>query len=226
VSRNQRPDDDFLQKVRSLANQNNILLIFDECTSGFRETFGGLHLKYNVEPDIAVFGKTLGNGYAITAVLGNEKVMECAQSTFISSTFWSERIGPTAAIQTLEIMKRERSWDLITALGNYTADALRSFNDKFDFNIEVFGLPSMLTYKINHPNWNRHKTFITQEMLKKGFLATNAIYLSTQHKKETIDEFIGELHPVLKQIESEIAGKGTGYTLDGPEASTGFKRLN
>ena len=102
VVRNFGPEDNFLQKVRELATKRNIVLIFDECTSGFRETFGGIYQKYGVEPDLAMFGKTLGNGYALTAVVGRKSVMEAAQNTFISSTFWTERIGPTAALATLE----------------------------------------------------------------------------------------------------------------------------
>ena len=101
VSRNQTPENGFLEEVRKLATENNIILVFDECTSGFRETFGGLHKKYNVIPDVIVLGKTLGNGYAISAVLGIEEVMKYAEKTFISSTFWTERIGPTAALKTL-----------------------------------------------------------------------------------------------------------------------------
>lgn len=104
VSRNRGPEDNFLHKVRRLATDRNIVLIFDECTSGFRETFGGLHKKYGVEPDMAMFGKALGNGYAITAIIGKREVMEAAQTTFISSTFWTERIGPTAALATLKVM--------------------------------------------------------------------------------------------------------------------------
>ena len=88
-----------------------IVLIFDECTSGFRQTFGGLHKLYGVEPDMAMFGKTLGNGYAITAAIGRREIMEAAQTTFISSTFWTERIGPTAALKTLEVMERVQSWE-------------------------------------------------------------------------------------------------------------------
>ena len=65
--------------------------------------------KYDIEPDIAVFGKTLGNGYAITAVIGQKSVMDAAQSTFISSTFWTERIGPTAALATLAAMKKNEA---------------------------------------------------------------------------------------------------------------------
>ena len=98
VTRNQGPSNNYLKEVRDLANEKNIVLIFDECTSGFRETFGGIHKKFGVEPDMAVFGKALGNGYAITAVIGKKEVMEAAQSTFISSTFWTERIGPSAAL--------------------------------------------------------------------------------------------------------------------------------
>ena len=117
VSRNSEPKDDFLVKVRKLADNHNLILIFDECTSGFRQTYGGLHKLYGVEPDMAVFGKALGNGYAITAVIGRKEVMDVTQSTFISSTFWTERIGPTAALKTLEVMEREESWDKITKTG-------------------------------------------------------------------------------------------------------------
>ena len=113
VSRNFGPAEGFLQRVRELCTHYDVVLIFDECTSGFRETLGGLHLKYGVSPDIAMFGKALGNGYAITAVVGRTEVMQSAQSTFISSTFWTERIGPTAALKTLEVMEQMNSWDIM-----------------------------------------------------------------------------------------------------------------
>ncbi len=117
VIRNFEPKDGFLKRVRDLATKKNIVLIFDECSSGFRETFGGIFQKYNVEPDMVMFGKTIGNGYALTAVVGRKSVMEAAQSTFISSTFWTERIGPTAALATLKVMEREQSWNKITDTG-------------------------------------------------------------------------------------------------------------
>ena len=108
VERNEKPKNDFIKKVRQLADKNGIVLIFDECTSGFRETFGGLHQKYDVNPDIAMYGKALGNGYALTAVVGKSEVMQACQSTFISSTFWTERIGPAAALKTLEVMEKKK----------------------------------------------------------------------------------------------------------------------
>ena len=94
------------------------MLIFDECSSGFRETYGGIFQKFNVEPDMAMFGKTIGNGYALTAVVGKKSVMEAAQNSFISSTFWTERIGPTAALKTLQVMNQIKSWEIITKKGN------------------------------------------------------------------------------------------------------------
>ena len=117
IFRNINPSHNFLKKVRDLATKKNIVLIFDECTSGFRETFGGLHLKYKVKPDICLLGKALGNGFPITAVLGKKEIMENAQSTFISSTFWTERTGYVAALKTLEIMEKIRSWKIISNQG-------------------------------------------------------------------------------------------------------------
>ena len=117
VVRNYGPENDFLHKVRKLATEKNIVLIFDECTSGFRETYGGIHKKYGVEPDLAMYGKTIGNGYALTAVVGRKSVMEAAQKTFISSTFWTERIGPTASLATLKVMEEVKSWEIITEIG-------------------------------------------------------------------------------------------------------------
>ena len=96
VTRNYNPQNDFLKKIRALCNKKNIILIFDECTSGFRENLGGKHLKFKVNPDLAMFGKAIGNGYAINAIIGKRKYMKNAEKTFISSTFWTERVGSVA----------------------------------------------------------------------------------------------------------------------------------
>ncbi len=82
-----------------------------------KQTFGGIHKIYGVNPDILVLGKALGNGYAITSVLGKEEIMDNIKNTFISSTFWTERIGPTAALKTLEVMEKQKSWEKITRIG-------------------------------------------------------------------------------------------------------------
>lgn len=168
VSRNKGPEDGFLQKVRELATRKKMVLVFDECTSGFRQTFGGLHKLYGVEPDMAMFGKALGNGYAITATIGRREVMEAAQSTFISSTFWTERIGPAAALKTLEVMERERSWEKITQIGEAIRAGWSALAGKYGLEIEHFGLPSLAGFSFKRLKRLEYKTLVTQEMLKKA----------------------------------------------------------
>lgn len=226
VSRNEGPKDNYLQKVRDLATENNIILIFDECTSGFRETFGGLHKKYDVEPDLAIFAKALGNGYAISACIGRQEFMQAAQQTFISSTFWTERIGPSAALKTLEIMKREKSWDLITQTGTRISNRWKILADKYDLDINTWGIPALSGFTFNSLNALSYKTLITQEMLKKGYLATNSVYVCIEHKQNIVDEYFAELEPIFEMIKQCEEGLDVNTLLEGSVCHSGFKRLN
>ena len=186
VSRNMGPEPGFLQSVRQLASDKRIVLIFDECTSGFRQTFGGLHPLYGVEPDMAMFGKALGNGYAMTAAIGKREVMEAAQRTFISSTFWTERIGPTAALKTLEVMERVRSWEQITATGRDIAAGWQALASKHGLQIAITGLPALTSFSFDSPRALEYKTLITQEMLAKGYLAGTSVYVCTEHSPRIV----------------------------------------
>lgn len=227
VIRNFEPKDGFLKKVRDLATAKNIVLVFDECSSGFRETFGGIFQKYNVEPDMVMFGKTIGNGYALTAVVGKRSVMEAAQNTFISSTFWTERIGPTAALATLKVMEREQSWNKITDTGKKMQKGWLALAEKNDLDITVSGIPAMTSYSFNSRNALEYKTLITQEMLKKGFLASTIFYACTEHTDEHLGNYFDELDKIYKTIskcESEKLNINT--LLEGPVCHSGFKRLN
>jgi glutamate-1-semialdehyde 2,1-aminomutase len=226
VSRNTEPEQGFLKSVRKLATENDIILIFDECTSGFRQTFGGLHKLYNVEPDMAIFGKALGNGYAITSVIGRREIMEAAQTTFISSTFWTERIGPVAALKTLEVMEREKSWELITETGRSIGGRWKALADKYELNLKVSGLPSMTGFSIESPNMNKYKTLITQEMLKNNFLATNVVYTCTEHTQSIIDRYFDALEPIFSLINECEKDRNIDELLESPVCHSGFKRLN
>ena len=226
VSRNEGPKDNYLKKVRKLATENEIILIFDECTSGFRETLGGLHKKYDVEPDMAMFGKTLGNGYAITAVIGKNDIMQMAQTTFISSTFWTERIGPTAALKTLEVMEQEKSWEIITKIGKNISKRWQSLAEKHELEISTWGLPALSGFTFKSTNSLSYKTLITQEMLKKGYLAANSVYACTEHSQECIDGYFEELDPIFSTIKKCEDGMDVNSLLEGPLCHSGFKRLN
>ena len=226
VLRNREPENGFLERVRKLASDNGIVLIFDECTSGFRETFGGLYKKFNVEPDIAIYGKTLGNGYAVSAIVGKEEIMQAAQSTFISSTFWTERIGSTAALKTLEVMQREEPWTHVTELGLYLRGLWKELASKYDLSLSFSGLPALSNFLITSDNPLECKTFITQEMLKKGYLAGTTVYVSLAHNRTIFDEYIEVLDPIFKIIAEVQAGRDIRTLLDGPVCHSGFKRIN
>lgn len=226
VSRSFGPEVGFLERVRELCSLYGVVLIFDECTSGFRETFGGLHLKYGVQPDIAMFGKALGNGYAISAVIGRENVMQSAQSTFISSTFWTERLGPVAALATLAEMERQRSWEVITQTGRDVKSIWQRVFANAGFDYAIGGLDALPTFSLNVSEWPTYRTLIIQEMLKKGFLVTSGFYASTAHTANHLTEYetaLGQVIQQLSQIENDAQAKSI---LEGPVAHTGFKRLN
>jgi glutamate-1-semialdehyde 2,1-aminomutase len=227
VSRNEGPKNNYLQKVRDLATENNIILIFDECTSGFRESLGGLHKKYKVEPDMAIFAKALGNGYAISACIGRKEFMQATQNTFISSTFWTERIGPTAALKTIEIMERERSWEKITKIGGNVSDGWQQLADKYGLDIYRWGLPALSGYTFNSDNALSYKTLITQEMLKKGYLATNCVYACIDHTQKVVNGYFQELDVIFSVIKDcENGSISIDSLLEGAVCHSGFSRLN
>ena len=226
VQRTIPPNPGFLEGVRDLCTRRGIVLIFDECTSGFRETFGGLHLKYGVDPDMAMFGKALGNGYAITATIGRRVVMEAAQSTFISSTFWTERIGPSAALKTLDVMERERSWEQVTATGLQLRQSWQELADRHGLSISYNGLAALAGFGFQSPQALEYKTLITQEMLKRGYLAATSCYVSLAHTQEVIEAYLGELESVFVLIAECEQGRPVEEVLEGPVCHGGFKRLN
>ena len=227
VIRNQNPENNFLIKVRKLASRKNIVLIFDECTSGFRETFGGIHQKFNVEPDIAMYGKTLGNGYAITAVVGKREVMEAAQKTFISSTFWTERIGPSAAIKSLEVMSSMSSWEIVTKIGIQIQKNWSNYANRHGVKIAVSGIPALSTFSFDHSKNLEFKTFLTKEFLKNGFLGSTAFYVSTAHTPEVLSQYFEIFDKTMYIISKFISGEfNIKDYLKTPVCHSGFKRLN
>jgi glutamate-1-semialdehyde 2,1-aminomutase len=223
VERNYHPSNKkFLQDVKKLSKKYKTLLIFDECTSGFRQSIGGLHLEYKVFPDMVIYGKALGNGYAINAILGKKKIMQKAQQSFISSTFWSERIGFVAAIKTIDEMKRKKSWIYIKKTGERIKAKWMEISKKYNVPIVIGGISAIpsFQFKTNH---QIKKTYFTQEMLKKGFLASNIIYVSLAHKNKILEKYFSELEKVffkiskIKNLKKELVGKISHST---------FQRLN
>ena len=164
------------------------------------DTFGGLHKYYNVNPDIAVFGKTLGNGYAINAIIGKDKIMKSIENTFISSTFWTERVGPTAALKVIDIMEKNKTWKIIKKKGLFVKSNWKKLAIKNNLKIIIGGIDAIPIFYFNSKNNNLYKTFITQEMFKHKILATTVIYLSTEHKTKYLKIYFNLLNKIFKKI--------------------------
>lgn len=226
VMRNEPPKDNFLDKIRDICNRKKIVLIFDECSSGFRENFGGLHLNYNVNPDICMFGKALGNGYAITSLVGKEKIMKKARESFISSTFWSERIGYTAALKTLEIMERIKSWEKVSKLGSDIKKIWRTLSKSYELDINIAGLNAIPNFSFNSKNHLKYKTYITQEMLKHKILASNVVYMSVAHDQKIIKNYKDKITKIFAKIKDCENGKSIDKLLKTKVCQSTFKRLN
>jgi glutamate-1-semialdehyde 2,1-aminomutase len=175
---------------------------------------------------MALFGKALGNGYAITATIGRREVMEAAQKTFISSTFWTERIGPTAALATLKVMERIKSWEIITQTGNEIKSRWQQLAEKNKLRINQWGIPALSGFSFDSDKNLAYKTYITQEMLKKGYLAGNCVYVCTEHTPEIIDGYFEVLDPIFAVIKECEEGRDVMSLLNGPVCHGGFKRLN
>ena len=225
IARNILPDQKFLKFIRRECNKNKMILIFDECTSGFRQNFGGMHKIYKINPDLAVYGKSLGNGFAITAVLGKKKIMDASKKSFISSTFWSERVGYVAALETLNQMNKLKSWKKISKLGIYFRKKIKEISKKNNIDLELGGLLSIPSFVLKNDKKNILKTFITQEMLKNGYIINNAAYLCISHNIKILDQFFKVFNKILKNIRNKPLNEVKNLLIS-KESKSGFGRLN
>ena len=225
VQRYKSLDIDFLKHIRKVTEDSGIVLIFDEISSGFRVNIGGMHLLHGVNPDMAVFGKALGNGFPISAIIGTEAVMSSAQSTFISSSYWTERTGYVAALKTLEFYKEKNVIKVISKTGMFIRKGLTDIFDKTKLNISVSGgLDPVVAMDIQEENPLLLKTIFIQEMLHRGFLASNLIYVSFAHTQDIIDKYLENASEVFQLIASN---KDNLEALLKSEIShSGFQRLN
>jgi len=212
---------DYLLSLKEYANEIGAVLIFDEITSGFRMCAGGIHLNYGINPDMAVFAKSMANGYAMASIIGTEKVMSAAQSTFISSTNWTERIGPVAAIATIKKYVNENVADHIIKIGNEVKSVWTEMADKHGLMINVTGLPTLAAFSFSNQNNQKMMTCFVIEMLKKGFLGFRQFKPSFAHSKSDVYKYSEAVDQTF-QLLSNSDGENL---LTSPVAHAGFTRL-
>ena len=218
-----RPKKGFLREIRKIASKNKIVLIFDEITSGFHDTYGGIHLDFKVNPDIVIYGKSLGNGYPISAIVGKKKIMDVSQDTFISSTMWTDKIGFVAANKTLEILKKDKINKKLVKIGKEVRNSWLNISKESNVPIDVFGQYSMpgFVFKKNH---RLLSTFFTQEMLKRGYLANTTITICDSYNSKIIKNYLINFRKVFQIIKSHYK-QGKEIKLKNPLKHNTFQRL-
>jgi glutamate-1-semialdehyde aminotransferase len=222
--RSSLPKNNFLNEVRKLANKYKCILIFDEITSGFHDHYGGVHLKLNVIPDIAIFGKSIANGYPISAIIGKKKIMNKSQDSFISSTMWTDKIGFVASIKTLQYMKKNKVQTKIVKIGKSIKKFWEKSCQKHNVKIVISGQNSMPYISFGYNNNLEISTFFTQEMLKKGFLASNLVSVTEAYNDQILEKYKKNFDLVMHKI-SNILKKNKKFPLMGPIKHSTFKRL-
>lgn len=223
--RNMAPDPAYLRAVRDVATKHGAVLIFDEVTSGFRMNCGGIHLLHGVEPDLAVFGKGMSNGFPLAAVLGRRAVMEHALNTFISSTYWTERIGFTAALAALDKFRKLDVASQLIKHGRHIIDGLTAAADRQGIPLHITGIEPLIYLRFDLGEAGVAQTYFAQEMLAKGYLAGGAIYTTLAYTPEIIDQFLAAAEEVLAAMKAHHDQGGLKAQLQGDVIHAGFKRL-
>ena len=219
------PDLNFIQYILDSCKSNGILVIFDEISSGFRLNNGGSHKIWGLKPDICVLGKALGNGHPIGAIIGKEEVMDAAQSSFISSSYWTERVGFVAALKVLEIFKRDNVAVRLLSIGKKIRDGLESIIKNSELDIKVVGVDSIPILVFGGKHSLIYKTFFTQEMLARGFLAGNLIYVSVAHTENDVDDYLANASEVFNLM-ANIMPSDLLTLIEGQVCHSGFQRLS
>ncbi len=222
--RNFFPDPEFFSGVKKLSQKYNCVFILDEISSGFRMNTGGAHLPLGVTPDIAVFSKALGNGYPIAAVIGND-VMDAAQKTFISSTNWTERVGPVAALATLRKHGRLRAGDHLMRIGQAVQDGWKKLSERHNLSLSIGGIPPLSHFGFETENPQEMKAFFVQEMLKEGFLASTSFYSMFAHDDSHVEKYMAAADRVFADIYRLNRSGELTSSLEGQASVAGFKRI-
>ncbi len=224
--RNYYPEDGFLDKIREITNKEGIILVFDEITAGFRLCTGGSHLKLGTEPDLAVFGKALTNGYPLSVVIGKKKYMEAAQETFISSTFWTERIAFAATLKSIECYEKLNVSGHIVKIGKEVQDRWKEIAHNNNVDIKVSGIYPLSHFEFVHNNALALKTYFIQEMLKDGFLASNSFYMSFAHSNDVLERYFETFDKVIQKIGKILMQERNIMEYITTTCQSGFERLN
>ena len=212
--------------LKKIAKKNNAVLMFDEITSGYRLNTGGAHKVLKIDPDMVIYGKTIANGIPMSAIIGKKEIMNFALKTFVSSVFWTEKVGPASALAFIKKHKRLKIGNKLTQVGKKVKKIWARAAKANNLEIEIFGIDPLASFKIKSNNWPAVLTYFIQEMLKLKILTTDKCYANYKHDNKALRIYEKACFKVFKKISKIINSEGEILNeLEGPPKEMGFNRL-
>ncbi len=161
----------------------------------------------------------------MAAVIGTEAVMQAAQSTFISSTNWAERIGPVAALATIRKHRRENVAEHLISTGSLVLAGWQNIARETGLKLHTSGLPSLNQFNLDYENELALTTLFTQIMLEKGYLAWSQFKPSYAHQKHHIEQYLAATRDAFTIMAQAVTQGNVESRLKGKPARRGFYRL-
>jgi glutamate-1-semialdehyde aminotransferase/RimJ/RimL family protein N-acetyltransferase len=224
------PDKDFLEELKKITHSQGALLIFDEVVSGFRLGLGGGQEKFKVTPDISSFGKGMGNGLPISALVGKRKIMQLIdKGVFISTTFGGETLSLAGSLKTIEILERQGSFKHIISLGNKWMESIEKIiqEKKLEKCIEMYGISphcGIVFKDIGKINNFELKSLYQQTLISEGILSLGINNFCLEHTKKDIKKFIDSTEIALNIVKRAVKKDTVKGLLKGKKIRPIFKR--
>lgn len=230
------PKDNFLHEVIRLCHDNGALLVLDEIITGFRWHLQGAQKLFKIQPDLSTFGKAMGNGFAIAALVGRKDIMELGGLThdrervfLLSTTFGAESHALAAALATIKIYEEEEVVQQLYCQGERLKQGINQAIELTGVKgyFEVLGRPCNLIFSTLDVEGNRSQSYralFMQEMIRRGMI-TPSFVVSYSHSNDDIDRTIDAVCESLR-IYSKALEEGVGKYLIGEPVKPVFRKFN
>ena len=216
----------FVKFIAKECKKKGIILVVDEITSGFRVNASGVYKYLGYDPDIVVYGKAIANGFPLSAICGKKAVMSAATDTFMSSTMWTERVGFVAALATIKKFRNERVYHHLYKIGSMIEDVWLASAKKYSINLKIGSFKPLMTFTLNYGDMNNSLlTLFTQEMLRRGFIASSSVYVTLSHTNNIIKKYKKAIDEVFSIMSEAIINNSVEGLLLSNTRSDMFKRL-
>lgn len=226
--RSEVPPDGYLQGVERLAKEQGAVLIFDEVSAGLRYGMGGAQQYLGVIPDMAVFAKSLSNGYPMAAVVGRRAVMEPSARMFISSTYWSDTIGLRAALTTIREARRREVSGQLWRFGAALKRAIEQAAVESGLEVTCRGVDvhPTLEFAIADPGLkNEVTTLYIQEMAKRGCHGYASFYLNAAQGPDELEQTAVAARETFCLIKDALTSGTVSRRLECTVQQDAFRRL-